>query len=147
VSRSSDDETAAALRTDDFDFDLPREAIADRPAVPRDAARMLVIGEMLRDMSVRDLPDLLATGDVLVINDTRVIPARLIGRRGEARIEVTLHRPEGPRAWRAFARPARRLKPGDAIVFAPDFTAEVVDKRDGGEVVLAFAEDDRLRRA
>ncbi|MFQ5775594.1 MAG: tRNA preQ1(34) S-adenosylmethionine ribosyltransferase-isomerase QueA [Kiloniellaceae bacterium] len=132
------------MRTDDFDFDLPRELIAQHPAVPRDAARLLVVDDALTDRVVRELPDLLRPGDVMVFNDTRVIPARLFGRRGEARIEVTLHKPAPPgqagggARWRALARPARRLKVGDRIDFAPDLCVTVADKGEGGEVTLAF---------
>jgi len=127
------------MRVDDFDFELPRELIADRPAVPRDSARLLEVRpEGLADWTVRDLPGLLATGDLLVFNDTKVIPARLTGRRGAATVEVTLHKVEAPNRWRAFARPAKRLKPGDRIAFAEDFAAEVADKGEGGEVTLAF---------
>ncbi len=129
----------SAMRTDDFDFKLPPELIAQHPAAPRDAARLLVVGETLQDKTVRDLPDLLRSGDLLVVNDTRVLPTRLSGRRGEAKIEATLHKAEGPGVWRAFARPARKLRPGDEIVFAPDFTAAVRSKGDAGEVVLDFA--------
>ncbi len=129
----------SAMRTDDFDFKLPPELIAQHPAAPRDAARLLVVGETLQNKSVRDLPDLLRSGDLLVVNDTRVLPTRLSGRRGEAKIEATLHKAEGPGVWRAFARPARKLRPGDEIVFAPDFTAAVRSKGDAGEVVLDFA--------
>ena len=136
------------MRTDDFDFELPPELIAQHPAAPRDAARLLVVGETLQDKTVRDLPDLLRSGDLLVVNDTRVLPTRLSGRRGEAKIEATLHKAEGPGVWRAFARPARRLRPGDEIVFAPDFSAAVRSKGDAGEVVLDFAcgEADLLAR-
>ncbi len=127
------------MRVDEFDFELPRALIADRPVVPRDAARLLEIRPDGRaDRMVRDLPDLLAPGDLLVFNDTRVIPARLSGRRGAAAIELTLHKRDGDDRWRAFARPARRLKPGDRIAFAQDFAAEVVEKGEGGEVTLAF---------
>jgi len=126
------------MKTAEFDFVLPPEMIAERPVRPRDAARMLVVGGELRDMGVRDLPTLLNPGDVLVYNDTRVLPARLRGRRGEARIEVTLHKQEATNEWRAFARPAKRLRPGDALAFAEDFGAEVIDKREGGEVLLRF---------
>lgn len=132
------------MRVEAFDFALPRERIAQHPATPRDAARLLVVGSALQDRSVRDLPDLLRPGDLLVFNDTKVIPARLYGRRGEAQIEVTLFAPDtecakdGASAWRAFARPARRLKPGDRIVFAPDFAATLARKGDGGEVLLSF---------
>jgi len=133
------------MKTADFDFDLPRALIAQHPVVPRDAARLLVTSaEDAVDRLVRDLPTLLAPGDVLVCNNTRVIPTRLFGSRGDARIEVTLHRREPPPSgsdairWRAFARPARRLKPDDRVTFAPDFHATVAAKGDGGEVTLAF---------
>tara|TARA_R110000787_G_scaffold41795_5_gene102977 strand:+ start:278 stop:1309 length:1032 start_codon:yes stop_codon:yes gene_type:complete len=130
------------MRTDDFDFDLPRDLIAQTPAEPRDSARLLVVRDGLADRSVRDLPDLLRAGDVLVVNDTRVIPARLRGRRGEAGIEVTLHQNRGARDWRAFARPARKLRLGDEIVFADDFRATVTEKRAAGEIGLRFDGDD-----
>jgi S-adenosylmethionine:tRNA ribosyltransferase-isomerase len=130
--------SSAAMKTADFDFELPNDCIADRPVSPRDAARLLVVGEALRDMTMRDLPSLLEPGDVLVFNDTRVLPARLRGRRGEARIEATLHKQEAASEWRAFARPAKRLRPGDRVEFAPDLSAEVADKGEGGEVLLRF---------
>ena len=130
------------LKTGDFDFDLPEGAIADRPAVPREAARLLEVGASLHDRTVADLPKLLRPGDVLVINDTKVIPARIVGRRGRARVEATLLRPldrapEGE-TWSALARPARRLRPGDVLEVADDFRAEILDRADGGEVRLRF---------
>ena len=109
--------------------------------MPRDAARLLVVDDGLADRRVRDLPGLLQPGDLLVVNDTKVIPTRLVGRRGEARIEATLPQAAGPRAWRAVARPARKLRPGDRGVFADDFVAEVADKGEGGEVTLSFDRD------
>jgi S-adenosylmethionine:tRNA ribosyltransferase-isomerase len=127
------------MRVDDFDFDLPRELIADRPASPRDAARLLhVAGGTLADLGVRDLPGLLRPGDVMVFNDTRVIPARLFGHRGQAGVEVTLHQRLAGDRWLAFARPAKKLKPGDTLAFAEGFAAEVTAKGDGGEVELRF---------
>ena len=131
------------MRTELFDFDLPPALIAQRPAAPRDAARLLVVArQALLDRQVRDLPALLRPGDLLVFNDTRVIPARLDGRRGTARVEITLHQSESPPGgaarWRAFARPARRLRVGDAVSFAPGLAAAVVAKGAGGEVTLAF---------
>src|SRR5215469_6178940 len=98
------------MRVDDFDFDLPKDLIADRPTAPRDAARLLVVGERFDDRRILDLPQLLRRGDLLVANDTRVIPARLVARRGAARVEVTLHRDLGGGRWRAFAKGAKRLK-------------------------------------
>ncbi len=133
------------MRLSDFDFDLPRELIATEPARPRDASRLLVVPARegaFQDRAVRDLPSLLRPGDLLVLNDTRVIPARLLGRRGEATIEVTLHKAEGAGRWRAFARPAKRLKAGQHIAFAPDFAALVVEKGEAGEVLLDFGVDD-----
>ncbi len=131
-----------------YDFDLPRDLIAERPAVPRDSARLLHVGTALSDGRIGDLPDLLRPGDLLVVNDTRVIPTRLTGRRGDARIEATLVKPLGPAEWRAFARPARRLRPGDRIYFATDFCAEVTGKGEGGLVDLLFdLSGDALRAA
>jgi S-adenosylmethionine:tRNA ribosyltransferase-isomerase len=127
------------LPIESFDFALPRALIAERPASPRDAARLLHVGRVLEDRLVRDLPALLRPGDLLVSNDTKVIPARLSGRRGTAKIELTLHQPQGSGRWRAYAKPARRLKPGDRIDFATDFAAEVIEKGEAGEVLLDFA--------
>jgi len=126
------------MKTAEFDFELPPEIIAERPIRPRDAARMLVVDDALRDMNLRDLPTLLNPGDVMVYNDTRVLPARLRGRRGKARVEVTLHKQEATSEWRAFARPAKRLRQGDTVTFAKGFSAEVADKLEGGEVLLRF---------
>lgn len=127
------------MKVDDFDFTLPAECIAQHPARPRDSARLLhVRADGTLDLTIRDLPGLLMPGDVLVFNDTKVIPARLTGRRGEAKIEVTLHKRASDNAWDAFAKPARKLKPGNVVVFADGFSAEVAGKGDGGEVRLVF---------
>lgn len=126
------------MRVDDFDFPLPRRLIATHPIEPRDAARLLVVGRELADTHVHDLPVLLKHGDVLVVNDTRVIPTRLYGRRGQAAVEATLHRREAPARWRAFVKNARRLKLGDRIEFAADFTATVVARHDEGDLSLEF---------
>jgi len=133
------------MKIEEFDFDLPRSAIAQRPVTPRDAARLLVVGDSLEDRRVRELPGLLAPGDILVFNDTRVIPARLFGRRGAAKVEVTLHKPDDGGAgaakatrWRAFARPARKLRLDDRVEFDGGFVATVVAKGERGEVTLAF---------
>ena len=126
------------LKTDDFDFDLPPENIATAPARPRESARMLEIGDTLVDRLVGDLPSLLAPGDIVVVNDTRVIPARLRGTRRGAKVEVTLHKAEPDGTWRAFARPARKLSPRDVIDFADGFTAIVEQKGEAGEVTLSF---------
>jgi S-adenosylmethionine:tRNA ribosyltransferase-isomerase len=137
------------MRLDDFDFDLPPRLIADRPVEPRDASRLLVLpaeGGLL-DRQMRDLPALLRPGDLLVVNDTKVIPARLIGRRGAAKVEITLYRDIGAGAWRVFAKGARRLRPGDTIEFADGFAAEVAEKHPEGDVTLRFALEGEAFRA
>jgi S-adenosylmethionine:tRNA ribosyltransferase-isomerase len=130
-----------------FDFDLPPERIALRPASPRDAARMLVLDGAgvegaTRDRLVSDLPGELRRGDLLVFNDTRVIPAQLEGMRGEARIGATLHKREGPRRWRAFVRNAKRLRDGDTIAFGSGVTATATDRAEDGSFALDFAGDE-----
>lgn len=130
------------MKTADFDFDLPRELIAQRPANPRDSARLLDVRRGLTDRTIADLPDVFDPESLLVVNDTRVIPAQLDGRRGDAKIGVTLHKDEGAGEWLAFAKNARRLKPGDSILFGEGFQAEVV-ARDGAEVRLRFNVTDR----
>lgn len=132
------------LRTADFDFDLPERLIAQAPARPRDAARMLLVGPGgPRDAGVRDLPGLLAPGDVMVVNDTRVIPARLRARRGVARLEIMLNRAEGGGVWHALVRNARRLRAGDRIAIegAEGCTATVLEAPEGGAVRLDFGPD------
>lgn len=127
------------MKVDLFDFDLPDDLIALRPAEPRESARLLdTHPDTLVDRTIAALPDLLASGDVLVVNDTRVIPARLRGKRGEAKIEATLHMRQDGQSWAAFARPAKRLRPGDTVAFDGGLTAEVTEKRGGGEVVFRF---------
>jgi S-adenosylmethionine:tRNA ribosyltransferase-isomerase len=128
------------MRLDDFDFDLPHGLIADHPCEPREAARLLVMPASagFEDRRIADLPELLCPGDLLVFNDTKVIPARLEGRRGEATIDITLYRDLGGGAWRAFAKGARRLRIGDNIVFAEDFAAHVAEKHPEGDVTLHF---------
>ncbi len=141
------------MRLADFDFHLPEDRIALRPASPRDSARLLLVqpGAPLQDLAVRDLPGLLRAGDVLVVNDTRVIPARLKGTRtrGEnvTAVEATLHRQLSGHVWTAFMRPGKRLAVGDRVVFgeADDracflgaLDATVREKGEGGEVTLAF---------
>ena len=131
------------MRVDLFDFELPPERIALRPARPREGARLLrVEGRDISDHQVLDLPDLLRPGDVLVFNDTKVIPAQLEGRRGDAAIGATLHKREGPREWQAFLRNARRARVGDAIDFGVDVTANVVAKSDDGSALLHFNGDE-----
>lgn len=140
------------MRVAEFDFELPPDRIALRPARPRDAARLLVVeGERLEDRTVRDLPELLRPGDVLVFNDTKVIPAALSGRRigrGDSapRIETLLHQRLDAAHWLAFAKPGRKLKIGDRIRFGDegrvcllgDLMATVEAKGESGEIALAF---------
>jgi len=127
------------MRVDLFDFDLPPELIALRPASPRDTARLLLLdGDRTEDRSVLDLPDLLQPGDCLVFNDTRVIPAQLEGRRGEARIGATLHKREGLREWRAFVRNAKRVRDGDRIEFGAGVTAIAQSRGEDGSILLHF---------
>ena len=127
------------MRVDLFDFELPAELIALRPAKPRDSARLLAVeGDRISDRTVLDLPKLLRTGDVLVLNDTRVIPAQLEGRRGEASIGATLHKREGPREWWAFVRTAKRVRAGDLVEFGGGVTASAADRSEDGAVLLHF---------
>ncbi len=134
------------MRVDAFDFDLPPDRIALRPARPRDSARMLLVeGDRISDRCVRDLPDLLHPGDVLVFNDTRVIPAQLEGRRGGssgasgARVGVTLHKRAGPRSWWAFVRNAKKLRAGDRIDFDAEVAATAVERAGDGSFLVEFA--------
>lgn len=128
------------MRVADFDFALPKELIAQRPATPRDSARLLhVTPDHFDDRHVTDLPGLLHPDDLLVFNDTRVLPARLTARRGEAKIELTLHQPIDGRRWRAFAKPARKCRLGDRLDINEGFTAEVVERGDYGEITLRFS--------
>jgi len=136
------------MRVDLFDFDLPPERIALRPARPRDAARMLLVpgandsGRAFEDLGVRDLPRLLRAGDVLVLNDTRVIPAQLEGRRGEARIGATLHKRLDLRRWQAFVRNAKRLREGDTVEFPAGVSAVAEQRHADGSWTLGFAGDE-----
>ena len=132
------------MRLSDFDFDLPPDRIAHQPARPRDASRLLVVGERLQNRLIRDLPTLLRPGDVLVANDTRVIPAQLAARRGEARIGLTLDQPWADGSWHALARNARRLRPGDTLTFdgAQDLSATLLSRDDDGGVVVRFNQPD-----
>ena len=131
------------MRVDLFDFDLPEDRIALRPASPRDAARLLVVdGDGLHDRIMRDLPTLLQPGDCLVFNDTRVIPAQLQGKRGDARVGATLHKREGPRSWRAFLKNARRVRDGERIDFGHDVAAVAAERADDGSAMLHFEGDE-----
>ena len=123
----------------DFDFELPAEAIAQKPADPRESARLLYPqGDSFTDHLIADLPDLLRAGDLLVVNNTRVIPAQLTGRKGEGRIRFTLHKREASDSWQAFAKPAKKCTPGTMIAFEEGLSAEVTEKLEGGAVNLRF---------
>jgi S-adenosylmethionine:tRNA ribosyltransferase-isomerase len=127
------------MRVDLFDFDLPPECIALRPARPRDSAKMLLVDSAgVSDHVARDLTHLLRPTDCLVFNDTLVIPAQLEGKRGEARIGATLHKREGPRDWRAFVRNAKRVRDGDTIDFGQGVTARAINRAADGSLLLSF---------
>ncbi|MGL3823254.1 tRNA preQ1(34) S-adenosylmethionine ribosyltransferase-isomerase QueA [Sphingopyxis sp. R3-92] len=131
------------MRVDAFDFDLPPERIALRPARPRDSARMLVVGGgAMTDAGVGDLPSWLRPGDCLVFNDTRVIPAQLEGKRGDARIGATLHKRIDLRRWQAFIRNAKRLRVGETVDFGAGVSAVAEDRLADGSFILAFAGDE-----
>jgi S-adenosylmethionine:tRNA ribosyltransferase-isomerase len=134
------------MDVDLFDFDLPAECIALRPVRPRDAAKMLVaVGDAApSDRHVHDLPALLRAGDVLVFNDTRVIPAQLEGRRGDARVGATLHKRIDLRRWQAFVRNAKRLRVGDTIAFPADVVAIAETRHEDGSWTLAFPGDEAV---
>ena len=132
------------MRVDDFNFDLPPERIALRPVVPRDAARMLLVGAggEFADQHVRDLPSLLRAGDCLIFNDTRVIPARLEGKRGDASIGATLHKRIDLRRWQAFIRNAKRLRVGETVDFGSGVLALAETRHDDGSFTLMFEGDE-----
>jgi S-adenosylmethionine:tRNA ribosyltransferase-isomerase len=133
------------MRVDLFDFDLPPDRIALRPVRPRDAARLLLVeGARLSDRGVLDLPGILRPGDVLVFNDTRVIPAQLEGRRGEARVGATLHKREGLRSWWAFVRNAKRVRDGDVIEFGQGVKASAVERDAEGAILLHFHGEEQV---
>jgi S-adenosylmethionine:tRNA ribosyltransferase-isomerase len=134
------------MKLSDFDFDLPEALIATRPVRPRPAARLLLAeGDAISDRHVADLPDILRPGDLLVINTTKVIPARLTGQRPRntaqgpvsARVEITLTEPQPDGSWRALAKPLRKLAAGEEILFTGDLRAEVIE-RGPEDVVLRF---------
>jgi S-adenosylmethionine:tRNA ribosyltransferase-isomerase len=127
------------LHIAEFDFDLPEGAIAQAPAEPRESARLLHVADRLADLHVADLPDLLEPRDLLILNDTAVLPTRFFGSRGEVQVEVTLVRPEGEDGWWGLARPGKRLRPGDQVRLASELRAEVVRKDPDGLVLFRFA--------
>ena len=127
------------MRVDLFDFALPQDRIALRPAVPRDSAKLLrVAGDQISDHVVGDLPGLLGPNDILVFNDTKVIPAQLTGTRGDAKIGATLHKRVDLRRWQAFIRNAKRLRVGEIVDFGMDVSAEAEAKLDDGSFILRF---------
>ena len=131
-----------SFKLNDFDFDLPSACIAQTPKQPRDSAKLLEIGAKLEDLIVADLPFRLETGDLLVVNDTKVIPARLHGKRGKTRVQVTLTQNLEANRWKVFAKPGRRLRIGEKLKFAADFEADVIEKLSDGQIILEFQTDD-----
>ena len=135
------------MRVDLFDFALPEDCIALRPASPRDSARMLLLdGDEIRDRLVRHLPDCLRPGDILVFNDTKVIPAQLQGRRGEVKLGATLHKRKGLRQWRAFIRNAKRILDGDRIEFGGGVAAIASDRAGDGSFLLSFEGEESVEQ-
>ena len=127
------------MKLDAFDYTLPSKMIATSPVEPREAARLLDLSyDNLTDRQVGDFPSLLRAGDVLVVNNTEVIPARLRGKRGDASISVTLHKRISDHVWRVFAKPARKCRIDDVITFSNDFAAIVLGRGFGGDVELKF---------
>jgi len=127
------------MKVEQFDFELPRELIAIRPAADRDGARLLVVGgTSLEDKMVSELADFINPGDLMIFNDTRVIPARLSGMRRNAKMELTLHMNMSGGIWKAFAKPAKKLKPTDVIKFDGTLEACVLEKGEAGEVTIQF---------
>ena len=130
------------MKLSDFGYELPPERIAVAPARPRDSARLLYVGAELRDYTVRDLPGLLRPDDLLVVNETKVIPAQLTAMRGAARVGITLDRRLDDGSWRVLLRNARRVKTGDVLQIDPEFSAIVLEMIEGGAAVLRFEADD-----
>ncbi len=137
-----DEGSVAGMKLSDFGYELPAGRIATAPAVPRDSARLLVVGKTLRDAVVSELPGFLRPGDLLVVNDTKVIPAQLTAMRGAARIGVTLDRRLDDGSWRVLLKNARRVKVGDELLIDPEFSAFVLESLAGGAAVLRFVADD-----
>lgn len=131
------------MRVELFDFDLPEASIAQAPLPERDGARLLHVAATMNDRIIRDIPSQLNSGDVLVFNQSKVIPARLFTQLGDKQVEVLLHQPtaRGSSQWRAFARPARKLKEGMRIDFADGFAATIDGRTDDGQVILTFDDE------
>jgi len=137
------------MRVADFDYDLPAELIAQRPLPRRDDARMMVVGKddgRIVHARFKDLTEFLRAGEVLVLNDTRVIPAKAWGTRDRAKVEFLFIKEREPGTWEVLCRPARRLRTGDAVRFAPGFEGRVIEEGDEGRRVLHFASPDVLSR-
>jgi len=130
------------MNLSEFDYHLPPERIAVAPARPRDSARLLHVGAQLTDYIIRDLPSLLRPGDLLVVNDTKVIPAQLSAMRGTAKIGITLDRRLDDGSWHVLLRNAKRVRAGDVLVIDPEFFAEVLEVLEGGAALLRFVADD-----
>ncbi len=128
------------MKTEIFTFDMPENLIAEKPAFPRDSSKLMHLcpDGSIQHCHVSDLDKLLRPNDVLIFNDTKVIPARLYGVRGEAKIEVTLFKQLNLSDWETMIKNSRRLKIGDIILFSDDFSAEVKEKKESGQVVLHF---------
>lgn len=126
------------MKVADFDYELPESLIAHEPSAERDACRLLQVSKFFFDFTFRQLPELLSPGDILVLNDSKVIPARLFGRKNGSEIELLLHKAV-QNHWLAFAKPAKKLKLGDVLSVADDFSAEVIAKHESGEVELRFS--------
>ncbi len=138
IARGAKQTISTSQRLSDFSYELPPDRIATSPARPRDSAKLLHVGPTLGDHIISDLPSLLAPGDLLVVNDTRVIPAQLRARRGDARIGITLDKPRPDGAWLVLLRNARRVKPGDRLTIDDEFSADVVAVYEGGVAALRF---------
>ncbi|MAR55664.1 MAG: tRNA preQ1(34) S-adenosylmethionine ribosyltransferase-isomerase QueA [Rickettsiales bacterium] len=129
------------MKTSDFDFYLPEMCIADAPCEPRDACKLLQVSKFFFDFSFLQFPELLNPGDVVVFNNSKVIPARLFGTKGDAKIELLLHKKltiESGQLWRCFAKPGKKLKEGDTVSIANNFVGEIVTKCASGEVEVLF---------
>jgi S-adenosylmethionine:tRNA ribosyltransferase-isomerase len=135
------------LQLSDFGYDLPPDRIAATPARPRDSARLLHVGAVLADHIVADLPALLRAGDMLVVNDTRVIPAQLTARRGDARIGLTLDKPQADGSWFVLLRNARRVRQGDVLTIDEGFYATVTTVHEGMATLTFNLADDAFLAA
>lgn len=132
------------MKISDFDFELPEELIAHYPVHPRDSSKLLII-DTLEQKSFSDLPSLLQEGDLLVFNNSKVIPARLFGKKGEAKIEFLLLRKLENGNWKSFAKPGKKLKPGDIVMFEKGLSCIIVEKYESGEIEIKFNDDSLIK--